>query len=184
MTELRVVEDHLNLPDERWSVTQNKYIYYLLSPQTKRYCHVACQMKLFFISYILLEISRTSFWLTIYKCCCKKCNSDICMICCRRIQKDTLELVEDSLDFNLTSNCVRFRFQDTPILQGLSVHEAHGHVIILVATVTSVHRLVFPHPNKLHKYVSIQTQVHAHTHHTHTHTHIYTHTHTYTKLYG
>lgn len=46
---------------------------------------------------------------------------------------------------------VKYHFQDTPILGGISIHENHGNVVILVATVASVHRLVFPHPNKLVK---------------------------------
>ena len=62
---------------------------------------------------------------------------------------DTLELTEISLDFALTSNSVRFRFQDSTILHGTSVHELHGSVVVLVPTACSMHRLVFPHPNRL-----------------------------------
>ncbi|CAH1786774.1 unnamed protein product, partial [Owenia fusiformis] len=68
-----------------------------------------------------------------------------------RTFNDCLELVEQSLDFNLTGNAVRFKFQDTPILNGVGIHESHGYVVILVSTVCSVHRLMFPHPNKLQK---------------------------------
>ncbi|ESO97630.1 hypothetical protein LOTGIDRAFT_228261 [Lottia gigantea] len=64
-----------------------------------------------------------------------------------RSYNDVLELVEDSLDLNLCGNYIRYRFQSTPILDGLTVHEVDDHVVILVATVSSVHRLVFPHPD-------------------------------------
>ena len=73
----------------------------------------------------------------------------------RRTTGDILELVEQSLDYNLVGSHVRYRFQDTPLLGGTSVHEHQGKVIILVTTVASVHRLVFPHPNKIHRPVSI-----------------------------
>lgn len=66
-----------------------------------------------------------------------------------------LELVEHSLDVNLTGNRVRYRFIDTPILDGISVHETYDHVIILVPTVCSVHRLIFPHPDRFHRQVRI-----------------------------
>ena len=46
----------------------------------------------------------------------------------------------------LTGGRIRYRLQDTPIVGGVSVSETHTHVIVLVATVASIHRLVFPHP--------------------------------------
>lgn len=67
-------------------------------------------------------------------------------ICYRRTSGDVLELEESSLDITLTGGRVRYRMQDTPIVGGVSITESHGHVIVLVATVASVHRLVFPHP--------------------------------------
>lgn len=70
---------------------------------------------------------------------------------CRRTSNDILELVEQSLDVNLSGNKVRFRFTDTPVLDGITIHEYYGSVIILVPTVCSVHRLVFNHPDKIHK---------------------------------
>ncbi|BFZ03943.1 hypothetical protein BsWGS_06979 [Bradybaena similaris] len=66
-----------------------------------------------------------------------------------RTYQDILELVEESLDLTLSGNLVRYRFQDTPTLPKVTVHESHGSVVVLVATVASVHRLVFPHPNQL-----------------------------------
>ncbi|XP_071447164.1 nuclear pore complex protein Nup160 homolog, partial [Hetaerina americana] len=70
-----------------------------------------------------------------------------------RITGDVLELVEQSLEINLIGNHVRYKFQDTAILEGLSIHEAGGgsNVVLLVATVSSVHRLTFPHPDIIHK---------------------------------
>ncbi|GLH07082.1 Nuclear pore complex protein Nup160 homolog, partial [Gryllus bimaculatus] len=66
-----------------------------------------------------------------------------------RTSHDTLELVEQSLDVNLVGNALRIRFQDTPVLEGVSVHEAEKAIVVLVATVSSVHRLSFPHPDHL-----------------------------------
>ncbi|XP_072022544.1 nuclear pore complex protein Nup160-like [Amphiura filiformis] len=68
-----------------------------------------------------------------------------------RSSQDTVELVELSLDYNLSGNAVRLRFPDAPILPRVSIHETHSHVVVLVATIHSVHRLVVPHPNKLHR---------------------------------
>nr|CAH7729258.1 unnamed protein product [Callosobruchus chinensis] len=68
-----------------------------------------------------------------------------------RINYDVLELVEHSLDINLTNNRVRYKFTDTPILDGVSIHETHTNIVILVPTVCSVHSLVFPHPERFHK---------------------------------
>lgn len=68
-----------------------------------------------------------------------------------RICHDVLELVEHSLDVNLVGNNVRYKFQDTPVLEGLTIHETYSSVLVLVATVSSVHRLVFPHPDRINK---------------------------------
>ena len=66
-----------------------------------------------------------------------------------RTSHDTLELHEVSLNHNLVGGRVRFRFLDTPLLPGISVHEAWGQVVVLVATVSSVHKLSFSHPSSL-----------------------------------
>ncbi|XP_041365360.1 nuclear pore complex protein Nup160-like [Gigantopelta aegis] len=71
-----------------------------------------------------------------------------------RVYNDVLELVEQSLDVSLTANHIRYRFQDTPILDGVSIHELHNSVVVLVATVASVHRLVFPHPEEICRHES------------------------------
>ncbi|PNF18521.1 Nuclear pore complex protein Nup160-like protein [Cryptotermes secundus] len=68
-----------------------------------------------------------------------------------RIYHDVLELVEHSLDVNLVGNNIRYKFQDTPVLEGLTIHETYNSILVLVATVSSVHRLSFPHPDKIHK---------------------------------
>ncbi|KAK4875779.1 hypothetical protein RN001_012201 [Aquatica leii] len=68
-----------------------------------------------------------------------------------RINHDVLELVEQSLDVNLTGNKVKYRFIDTPILDGITIYETFDNVIILVPTVCSVHRLIFVHPDVIHK---------------------------------
>lgn len=59
-----------------------------------------------------------------------------------------MELVEHSLDLNLHGNCLRIRFQGLAILEGTSIHETKSSVVILVSTISSVHRLVLPHPAK------------------------------------
>jgi nuclear pore complex protein Nup160 len=68
-----------------------------------------------------------------------------------RISHDILELVEHSLDVNLAGNRIRYKFVDTPILDGVSIHETYDNVVVLVPTVCSVHRLIFPHPDKYHR---------------------------------
>ncbi len=71
-----------------------------------------------------------------------------------RTSGDLLELSETSLDHALLGNRVRYRFQDAPVLSsgGVSVHEAGANaVVVLVATVATVHKMVFPHPRRIHK---------------------------------
>ena len=47
---------------------------------------------------------------------------------------------------------MRYKFQDTPLLSGgVGVYETLHHVVVLVATVGSVHKMVFPHPERMHK---------------------------------
>lgn len=70
-----------------------------------------------------------------------------------------LEIVEHSLDVNLSGNKVRYRFIDTPVLDGISIYETFHNVIILVPTVCSVHRLIFPHPDVLHKKVFVNCEL-------------------------
>ncbi|EEB10017.1 conserved hypothetical protein [Pediculus humanus corporis] len=67
-----------------------------------------------------------------------------------RIHHEVLELVEQSLDVNLIGNRIRYRFVNTTVLDGITIHEAFNSVVILVATASSVHRLSFPHPDSIH----------------------------------
>lgn len=67
-----------------------------------------------------------------------------------RICHDVLEIAENSLDFNLAGDCVRYKFQNSPILEGISIFETKSRVVVLVTTVSSVHKLSFPHPNEMY----------------------------------
>ncbi|XP_046999386.1 nuclear pore complex protein Nup160 homolog [Schistocerca americana] len=67
-----------------------------------------------------------------------------------RICHDVLEIAENSLDFNLAGDSVRYKFQNSPILEGISIFETKSRVVILVTTVSSVHKLSFPHPNEMY----------------------------------
>ncbi|XP_052552283.1 nuclear pore complex protein Nup160 [Tympanuchus pallidicinctus] len=60
---------------------------------------------------------------------------------------DTLELVEESLDTELLNNAVRLCIQGCPLLPG-GVHlcEVQNHLVLLLVTVQSVHRVLLPHP--------------------------------------
>ncbi|XP_050524579.1 nuclear pore complex protein Nup160 [Daktulosphaira vitifoliae] len=65
-----------------------------------------------------------------------------------RVLYDKLELVEHSLDTNLTENQVRIHFRDSPVLDsGISVYETSESVVLLVPTACSCHRFSFPRPN-------------------------------------
>ncbi|NXC50021.1 NU160 protein, partial [Penelope pileata] len=69
---------------------------------------------------------------------------------------DTLELVEESLDAELLHNAVRLRVQGCPLLPG-GVHlcEAQPHLVLLLLTAQSVHRLLLPHPARAFRGVSL-----------------------------
>ncbi|CAK1556305.1 unnamed protein product [Leptosia nina] len=65
---------------------------------------------------------------------------------------DAIELSEASLDVNLSSCNLRCKVAPgTPPLNNISFYERTSmqQVVILAATVSSVHRLVFPHPESL-----------------------------------
>ncbi|KFO19850.1 Nuclear pore complex protein Nup160 [Fukomys damarensis] len=65
---------------------------------------------------------------------------------------DTVELVEESLDINLLNDAVRLTFQDCSVLPGgVYVAETQAHVIILMLTNQSVHRLLLPHPSRMYR---------------------------------
>ncbi|XP_039082868.1 nuclear pore complex protein Nup160 [Hyaena hyaena] len=68
---------------------------------------------------------------------------------------DTLELVEESLDVNLLNNAVRLKFQNCSLLPGgVHISETPNHVIILILTNQTVHRLLLPHPSRMYRSVS------------------------------
>lgn len=66
-----------------------------------------------------------------------------------RTQHDVLELNEISMDASLQSNCVRYRFIDAPILTVSITECGNQSVVVLVATVSSLHRINFVHPDRL-----------------------------------
>lgn len=69
-----------------------------------------------------------------------------------RTHHDVLELLEVSLDANLTGSSVRYRFTDAPVLSVSLFETNNQQVVILVATVSSIHRLNFTHPDVLAKH--------------------------------
>ncbi len=76
----------------------------------------------------------------------------------RKTSNDILELTELSMDVNLSGNQLKVQFQNSPVLEGISVHETIDKVYVLVATVASVHRLIFPHPRKLGSVGSVSVE--------------------------
>lgn len=67
-----------------------------------------------------------------------------------RVLYDKLELVEHSLDTNLTENQIRIHFRDSPVLDsGISVYETSESIVLLVPTACSCHRFTFPCPSRL-----------------------------------
>lgn len=59
------------------------------------------------------------------------------------------------MDYNLIGNRIKIKFRNAAILDGISVHETGDRVIILLATVASVHRIALPHPKKLVSVVAV-----------------------------
>lgn len=68
---------------------------------------------------------------------------------------NVIELVEESLDIQLVGNQVRYKFADSQVLNGISITELPQHVVVLVPTVSSLHRFTFPHPDKKVQVVNI-----------------------------
>ncbi|XP_067018107.1 nuclear pore complex protein Nup160-like [Acropora muricata] len=69
-----------------------------------------------------------------------------------RITDDLLELTEESLDSNLSGNNLEIRFSDGILLPAVYIFETMTHVSVLAATTNSVHRIVFPHPDRLRRH--------------------------------
>lgn len=59
------------------------------------------------------------------------------------------------MDYNLIGNRIKIKFRNAAILDGVSIHETGDQVIILLATVASIHRIVLSHPSKLIAVVSV-----------------------------
>ncbi|XP_014243804.1 nuclear pore complex protein Nup160 homolog [Cimex lectularius] len=66
-----------------------------------------------------------------------------------RSEGNVLELVEHSLDVNLQGNQVRYIFTDSQVLEGISMKETPGDIVLLVPTASSVHRFNYIHPDKI-----------------------------------
>ncbi|KAJ6665587.1 hypothetical protein lerEdw1_003430 [Lerista edwardsae] len=65
---------------------------------------------------------------------------------------DTLELVEESLDLNLLNNAVHLKFQNCSLLPGgVHIFETQHHVVILILTNQTAHRLLLPHPARMYR---------------------------------
>ncbi|XP_017855131.1 nuclear pore complex protein Nup160 homolog [Drosophila busckii] len=64
-----------------------------------------------------------------------------------RTYQDILELSEVSLDITLLRNNLRLRFTDSAVLN-VSLSEDDTSITLLVATVSSIHRIVFPLPTE------------------------------------
>ncbi|KAM4554114.1 nuclear pore complex protein Nup160 [Fundulus diaphanus] len=65
---------------------------------------------------------------------------------------DTVQLVEESLDTNLLNNAIRLKFSCCSVLPGgVTIQETLNHVVILICTNQSVHRLVLPHPARMYR---------------------------------
>ena len=72
----------------------------------------------------------------------------------RRTSRNTLELCEESLDVNLLGNILKIHFQNASLLPNVDIFETSSSVMVLAATTNSVHRFLFPHPNRLQRHVS------------------------------
>lgn len=78
----------------------------------------------------------------------------------RRTNRDILELSEISLDYNLVNANIRYKFTDSPVL-AVTIAEHGDQVLVSVATISSVHLLKFPHPNRLQQKSHDDTQAFA-----------------------
>lgn len=70
-----------------------------------------------------------------------------------RTTNDILELVEISTETLLEDNQVRIRFVNSPIINNVNVIEFSDTIVIMFATLTSVHRIYLSHPKTTNKSV-------------------------------
>lgn len=75
---------------------------------------------------------------------------------------NVLELDEESLDVNLTGNHLELKFTDGVLLPVLYIFETHAQISVLAATTNSVHRIVFSHPDRLRRHVSLPLNILVH----------------------
>ena len=80
----------------------------------------------------------------------------------RRITDNVLELVEESLDINLTGNHLELQFTDGVLLPVVYIFETHTQISVLAATTNSVDRIVFSHPDRLRRHVSLPLYILVH----------------------
>ncbi|CAH3152521.1 unnamed protein product [Pocillopora meandrina] len=69
-----------------------------------------------------------------------------------RVTDNVLELFEESLDYNLSGNHLELQFTDGVLLPVVYIFETPAHVSLLIATTNSVHRIAFPHPDRLRRH--------------------------------
>lgn len=68
-----------------------------------------------------------------------------------RTTDDNLELVEISTEAVLDGNQVRIRFANSPVISCPTIIESFEFVILVIPTLTSVHRICLPHPKATNK---------------------------------
>ena len=66
-----------------------------------------------------------------------------------RTVNDVLELIEISSETNLDDNQIRIRFVNSPIVNSINVIEFSENIAIVLVTMTSVHRILLPHPRTI-----------------------------------
>lgn len=64
-----------------------------------------------------------------------------------------LELAEFSTEFNLPCSQVRIKFSNSPVISYVNVVEFSNSIFLMIATLTSVHKIQLPHPNTTNKSV-------------------------------
>lgn len=82
-----------------------------------------------------------------------------------RITDNVLHLVEESLDCNLSGNSLELRFADGILLPAVYIFETQTHLSVLAATANSVHRIVFPHPERLRRHGFALSSAYEGSHH-------------------
>ena len=98
-----------------------------------------------------------NYIMTMYVCCI-----NLCMDPFRRYHDYMLEFVELSLDVDLANSALRVHIPGGcgPVVPKVDVVECASAVVVMFATVTSVFRLILPHPNTIarvrHRSISLE----------------------------